>query len=1025
MPRSLRNFKVFIALAAVTSLLIVVLLTAALLIHDRSEALHNAGEQVARVASSSETEINRTLLGVDVMLSGLGDWAAQAQSTSLKPHSTELTWFEDRNLQRLVSAALNQNLLLRDIAIINANGKTLLSARPSTQRLGLPMPDGFFAAVLAQPFSELRISAPVINPLHSDRVLYLARSQRLADGSKLIAVAELQLALLTDQLNPGDDLHRFSVTLEKDTGLLLASFPLAEALMGQTLANALPQPTNTGQITQGNGRLNAQTSIMMVRPTLYAGNWLSVSMPQEAALAEWRTEVTVVLSVASTLLLLIIGAAWAIWRSFIHMALARAEVTHANARLQFVNQELASSLSLVEATLQATADGLLVVGNDQCIQQYNTAFAGAMGVPVDILKTGDLQQIEAMIRPQLLNPDDDMQFNTAAYADPQVELRDQWLFKDGRVFLRHSLPQMLNTQVMGRVWSFQDVTSFKQAERKLQLAASVFTHAHEGITITDAQGIIVDVNATFVQITGYSRDEVIGKKTSLLQSGRQSREFYSAMWQTLLELGHWHGEVWNRRKSGEVYAEMLSISAVRDDAGTTRHYVALFTDITSMKQHAQQLEHIAHFDVLTNLPNRVLLADRLQQGMAQTQRRNESLAVVYLDLDGFKAINDQYGHAVGDELLISLATGLKDALREGDTLARIGGDEFVAVLVDLAHAQDCQPVLARLLQAAAHATLIGEQILQVSASVGVTIYPQDDSDADLLLRHADQAMYVAKQGGKNRYHMFDLAQDAAVQAHSESLANIRRALDLYELVLFYQPKVNMQTGAVVGAEALIRWQHPQRGLLAPGQFLPIIEDHPMIVELGEWTIAAALSQVASWQTKGLRLPVSVNIGARQLQQSDFPQRLQELLQGQPDVPANWLELEILETSAMKDMTQASDAMRDCIALGVHFALDDFGTGYSSLTYLKRLPAGVLKIDQSFVRDMLLDRDDLAIVQGVIGLAATFGREVIAEGVETAAHGSMLLSLGCTLAQGYGIARPMPAADMPAWVQAWQASKNWP
>ncbi len=563
-----------------------------------------------------------------------------------------------------------------------------------------------------------------------------------------------------------------------------------------------------------------------------------------------------------------------------------------------------------------------------------------------------------------------------------------------------------------------------KAEARLQLAASVFNHAREGIVITDASGTIIEINDTFTHITGYSREEVIGQNPRLLQSGQHGPEFYAAMWKTITQHGHWTGEMWNRRKNGEVYAAMETISAVRDADGKTQKYVSLFTDITPMKEHQQQLEHIAHYDALTGLPNRVLLADRLQQAMIQSQRRGLSLAVAYLDLDGFKSVNDQYGHEIGDKLLIALALRMKTALRDGDTLARIGGDEFVAVLVDLEHHQDCEPVLSRLLQAAAEPVEMDSAIQQVSASIGVTIYPRDGADADQLMRHADQAMYVAKQTGKNRYHLFDVEHDAEVKIQHESIAHIRRALDQREFVLYYQPRVNMKTGEVIGAEALIRWQHPERGLLPPAAFLSVIESHSISAELGEWVISTALSQLTAWRAEGLDIPVSVNIGAHQLQQIGFATRLSELLAAHPDIQPCYLELEILETSALKDITQVSKVMYECREFGVRFALDDFGTGYSSLTYLKRLPADVLKIDQSFVCDMLNDPNDLAIVEGVIGLAAAFQREVIAEGVETVLQGQMLLSLGCERAQGYGIARPMQASELPAWAASWRPDDTW-
>lgn len=447
--------------------------------------------------------------------------------------------------------------------------------------------------------------------------------------------------------------------------------------------------------------------------------------------------------------------------------------------------------------------------------------------------------------------------------------------------------------------------------------------------------------------------------------------------------------------------------------------LALKNAYVELEKSNGMLEHIAHYDALTHLPNRVLLADRMQQAMHQCQRRGNSLAVAFLDLDGFKTVNDMYGHSMGDELLITVAARLRSALREGDTLARIGGDEFVAILSDLEHGKDCEPVLGRLLSAAAEPITLHHVELQVSASIGVTIYPQDGVDAEQLLRHADQAMYLSKQTGKNCFHLFDVAQDAAIKIQRDDLTRIQQALMHREFVLYYQPKVNMRTGVVFGAEALIRWQHPTKGLLTPANFLPAVENHLFSIELGEWVIANALAQMMQWREQGLQLSVSVNVGGLQLQQADFTQRLRKTLEAYPPSLYPMLELEILENSALDDIEQVSQVIQCCQELGIRFALDDFGTGYSSLRYLKRLPAEILKIDQSFVRDMLEDEGDLTIIKGVIGLAAAFHRSVIAEGVETIEHGEKLLSIGCDNAQGYGIARPMPAELIPEWIRQWR------
>lgn len=462
-----------------------------------------------------------------------------------------------------------------------------------------------------------------------------------------------------------------------------------------------------------------------------------------------------------------------------------------------------------------------------------------------------------------------------------------------------------------------------------------------------------------------------------------------------------------------------------DAEGKPLRLVGSFADISMQKAHQGQLERLAHYDALTGLPNRVLLADRLNQAMAQARRRQQQLVVAYLDLDGFKSINDQYGHGVGDQLLTRLAAHVRAELREGDTFARLGGDEFVAVFSDLQDVHASVPLILRLLSAVALPVHVKGLVLQVSGSVGVSAYPQvEEVDADQLLRQADQAMYQAKLAGRNRYHVFDAEQDRSMRGHHESLKRIERALSDNEFVLHYQPKVNLRTGQVIGMEALIRWQHPDRGLLAPADFLPVIENHRLGVELGNWVLDTALDQIEAWRRQGVDLAVSINVSAHHLQQADFVARLQASLAAHPDVRGGQLELEVLETSALDDVNHVSSVISACAELGVGFSLDDFGTGYCSLTYLRHLPAGTLKIDRSFVRDMLEDPEDLAILEGVLGLAAAFRRRVIAEGVETVEQGVMLLQLGCELAQGFCIARPMPAHQVPGWVEGWLCDPAW-
>ena len=560
-------------------------------------------------------------------------------------------------------------------------------------------------------------------------------------------------------------------------------------------------------------------------------------------------------------------------------------------------------------------------------------------------------------------------------------------------------------------------------EKQLTLHATAFRSAHDGITLTDASGNILDVNPAFSRITGWERSEVIGRNPRVLKSGRHDQAFYQGMWKSISETDSWRGEIWNRNKYGEIYPEMLSISAVRDEAGQLTNFVAVFSDIGRLKAQEKQLTKMAYYDALTELPNRTLLADRLIQGIAQTRRSQTLMMVCYLDLDGFKPINDTWGHEAGDMVLVEMANRMRSMLRGGETVARLGGDEFVLLLLGLANIGECESAVKRLLKQVALPLNILSEAVSVSASVGVTLFPLDDQDPDTLLRHADQAMYRAKQAGKNCFQIFDAEQDRFTRSRYDHVARIHQALDDGEFVLYYEPKVDMRLGKVTGAEALIRWQHPERGLLPPIEFLPFIEDDDLISWIGDWVIETALTQMEIWRAVGLELPLSVNLAGRQLQAPDFVEKLKTALQKHASVSA-LLELEVLETAALEDVVKTSRVIDECHKLGVHFSLDDFGTGYSSLTYLKRLPAQTIKIDQSFVREILSDFNNLVIVQGVIGLANAFQRHVLAEGVETAEHGRLLMQLNCDHAQGYGIAKPMEAAMLPEWVTNWRPDPLW-
>lgn len=562
--------------------------------------------------------------------------------------------------------------------------------------------------------------------------------------------------------------------------------------------------------------------------------------------------------------------------------------------------------------------------------------------------------------------------------------------------------------------------------KELQLAAEVFDQSYEGILITDVKGNIVDLNASFERISGYSRAELLGKNPRLLASGRQPPEVYQVMWQDLTKKGYWQGDIWNKKKSGLLYAVTLSISAIYDDSTPpqVRNYLALSADITHIKDNESKLQHLAHYDGLTGLPNRLLLIDRIQQGMKQADKNNSLLGLIYLDLDGFKEVNDQYGHEVGDKLLIELKKRMAKLIGIKDTLARIGGDEFVMVITQLTSEAACQPLLNTLLDITSKSLVIDGQLLKISASLGVSFYPSDKVDAEQLLRHADQAMYAAKQAGKNCYSIFDPQVERGIRDLSAQIKEVQQGLDNQEFELFYQPKINSVTHQLIGAEALIRWNHPNKGLLAPGQFLPAIIDNIIMLDVSRWVMKTAVNQLYIWHKEGINCPISINMNSELLQETSFISELSQLLADYPLVDPASLEVEVLETTAVDDFVKVSAALKRIRQLGVLISIDDFGTGYSSLSYLKHLPVNTLKIDQSFVRDLLDDPDDLAIVQSVISMADAFKLQVIAEGVETQLHSIKLQELGCELVQGYGISRPLPLQDFLKWIENWKETPKW-
>ena len=992
--------RVYLPVFATVSLFLFALIAAAsgLIQSGKKTALVDSERQAYRFVSGAEVALNRSLLGVDVMLAGMTDLLQFASADAA---------IDEERISRLLRGAVNQNQLVRQISLLNEQEQVLASSGRSGRHQEIRLPDGFFAEVLAQTMPALLISSPMVNFANAEKVLFFARQMNLGPGRPVLAVAEVQIPLLSTIMAQGVDIEGLAVTLERADGELLVSVPASDVLSGTRITPPLSVEMANGVVNIAPSRLGGAPAIVVARPALYRGLLIAASIPLDSALADWRVERNRIVAVSLLFALMILlaggGTIWYLAR----LSQARSRADHAKTTLDQALDSMVSGFVLLDAQDRVVSWNeryLEIFPSIRELIEPGMPFERAFETSArNLLPEGSEAERQAWIQQRL-----------ERHRNAQGEYEQQYL--NGLTVLMTER----RTPDGGTVCMYSDISEKKRLEVEQRIASIAF-EVQEGITITDAAMVILRVNRAFTEITGYSAEESVGKTPALLNSGRHDAAFFTAMWESVARTGAWQGEIWNRRKCGEIYPEWLMITAVKDTAGTVTNYVGTFSDITARKAAEDEINSLAFFDPLTGLPNRRLLLDRLKQALASSTRNVKYGALLFIDLDHFKNLNDTLGHDIGDLLLQQVAERLATCVRERDTVARLGGDEFVVMLEDLSEqpedaALQAEAVGNKILAAFVPAFELGTRSYRSTPSIGITLFGKQASSVDDLLKHADLAMYQAKGSGRNTLRMFDQGMQAAVDLRAALESELREALALGQMRLAYQPVVELD-GRVIGAEALVRWQHPRRGTVSPAEFIPLAESTRLIIPLGQWVLRTACRQIATWATMpGLaHLSVAVNVSANQFKEPDFVDQVRQALTDSGADP-HLLKLELTESLLADSVEDIIEKMTTLRALGIDFSLDDFGTGYSSLSYLKRLPLTHLKIDQSFVRDVLEDPNDAAIARTIVGLGDSLGLVVIAEGVETPGQHQFLQSIGCRSFQGYLFGRPMPVEELVAFVR---------
>ena len=849
---------------------------AVVLVRDSRESALAAGKaQADRFVTGAQAAVNRSFLGVDVLLASI--------DSLLGLHTMQLDWLEGPLASKLIEGATRQNLLVHNVALMDADGKVVASSSPSDTGQPMSLPMGFITEALEQQVSTLLVSDPVVSFNSAEQVLYFARHVRLADGQKLLAVAEVQVNLVTAILVQGADISQLEATLERGNGTLLASVPAQESMSGAQLQPALGYASATPAAQEMPSRLSQRPAVVATRGMLYGNLLITASIPMDTVLAQWRNDNKVIGSVALVFILVILAAGVAGLRYLRHMGQAQRSITLAK--------------STLDQALESMESGFLLLDAQRCVVSWNRRYLEIYPWQRRIIAPGlAFESILANTASELLGEVSD-------------EVRHTWI-----------------------------------ASRIDKLSQQL--HSHERVL---PNGFVIEVT-----------------------------------------------------------------ERATPDGGV----VIVYQDVTRLRQATAEIEQLAFYDPLTGLPNRRLLTDRLQQAITACTRNGRRGALLFMDLDHFKTLNDTLGHDVGDLLLQQVAQRVKTCVREADTVARLGGDEFVVMLLDLSPdpleaAQQAQMVGDNILHSLNQPYLLNGAQYRSSCSVGAALFGDTDQSSAELLKQADIAMYQVKNAGRNALCFFDPQMLAAIQSRADLESDLLHALADHQFELHYQLQTTDQ-GVPVGAEALVRWRHPQRGLVSPLQFIGLAEETGLILPLGHWVMQTACAQLVAWQAAPDKaaLQLSVNVSARQFRQAEFVEQVRDLLKESGANPG-LLKLELTESMVLDNVQDTIAKMKQLKAMGVRFAMDDFGTGQSSLTYLTQLPLDQLKIDQSFIRNIGVHASDAVIVQTIIGMANTLGLEVIAEGVETEAQRDFLAAHGCHLCQGYLFAKPLPVAEFEA------------